>query len=156
MAALVCYALDGNGAFVEKGELKDGEPRVMGRRTADRDPLHTRIGDLQYHHFYITVPKGIRRITIDVTTPEGWKDVDLYLFADSAQKAFKSSASYKNLVLGSDKKLVIDNPKPGRLCISVQCATTVDTVETKYGDSYTGRTDVLNGVPYTIKAHLEK
>ena len=156
MAALVRYALDGNGAIVEKGELKNGQPRVMDRRTADRDPLHTRIGDLQYHHFYITVPKGTRKVTLEVTTPEGWKDVDLYLFADSGQKAFKSSAPYKNLVLGCDKKLVIEKPNPGRLYISVQCATTVDTVETKYGDSYTGRTDVLNGVPYTIKATWEK
>ena len=156
MAALVRYALDGNGTIVEKGELKNGQPRVMDRRTADRDPLHTRIGDLQYHHFYITVPKGTRKVTLEVTTPDGWKDVDLYLFADSGQKAFKRSAPYKNLVLGCEKKLVIENPKPGRLYISVQCATTVDTVETKYGDSYTGRTDVLNGVPYTIKATWEK
>ena len=156
MAALVRYAMDGNGAIVEKGELGNGVPRVMDRRTADRDPLHTRIGDLQYHHFYLTVPKGAKKVVIELTTPEGWKDVDLYLFASPGQKAFKSSAPHKNLVLGSDKKLIVENPKPGKLYISVQCATTVDTVETKYGDSYTGRTDVLNGVPYTIKATWEK
>lgn len=156
MTALVCYALDGNGEIVEKGELKDGEPRVMDRRTADRDPMNTRIGDLQYHHFYVNIPKGTKRVTVEVSTPEGWKDVDLYLFADPSRKAFKRSAPYKNVVLGSDKKLVIENPKPGKLAVSVQCATTVTTVETKYGDSYTGRTDVLNGVPYVISANLDK
>jgi len=94
-------------------------------------------------------------VTVEVSTPEGWKDVDLYLFADPSWKAFKRSAPYKNVVLGSDKKLVIENPKPGELAVSVQCATTVTTVETKYGDSYTGRTDVLNGVPYVISANFE-
>ena len=36
--------------------------------------------------------------------------------------------------------------------VAVFCATTVDTVETKWGTQYTGRLDVLNGVPYGITA----
>lgn len=155
MAALVRYALDGNAAPVIKGELKNGEERTMDRRTVDRDPLHTRIGDLQYHHFHVNIPKGTKRATVEVSTPEGWKDFDLYLFADSGKTAFRSSAPYKNVALGSDKTLVIAQPKAGKLYFSVQCATTVETRETKYGDEYTGRTDVLNGVPYTIKVNYE-
>ena len=156
MASLVRYAIDGNGETVVKGALKDGEPRVMDRTTADKLPAYTRIGDLQYHHFYIDVPKGTKRVTVELSTPEGWKDFDLYLFATPDKPAFKSNAAWKNVVLGSDKKLTVDNPKAGRLYISVQCATTVDTLESKYGDTYTGRTEVLNGVPYTIKACFEK
>ena len=155
MAALVRYALDGNPAPAVKGELKNGEERTMNRRTADNDPLHARIGDLQYHHFYIDVPKGTKKVTVEVATPEGWKNFDLYLFAAPGKPAFKHNATWKNIVLGSDKTLTVDNPKPGRLYVSVQCATTVDTVETKYGDSYTGRTEVLNGVPYTINVKYE-
>jgi hypothetical protein len=151
MAALVCYALDGNGETVCKGELKKGEARVMDRRTADKDPLYTRIGDRQYHHFFINVPKGTKTVTVDLSTPAGWKDFDLYLFADYGKQAFRSAAPYKNISLGSDKTLVIKDPKPGKLFISVFCATTVGTEETKYGERYTGRTDVLNGVPYTIR-----
>ena len=151
MAALVCYALDGNGETVCKGELKKGEARVMDRRTADKDPLYTRIGDRQYHHFFINVPKGTKTVTVDLSTPAGWKDFDLYLFVDCGKQAFRSAAPYKNISLGSDKTLVIKDPKPGKLFISVFCATTVDTEETKYGERYTGRTDVLNGVPYTIR-----
>ena len=156
MASLVRYAIDGNGDTPVKGALKDGEPRVMDRTTADKLPAYTRIGDLQYHHFYLDVPKGTKRVTVELSTPEGWKDFDLYLFAAPGKPAFKSNAAWKNVVLGSDKKLTVDNPKAGRLYISVQCATTVDTLESKYGDTYTGRTEVLNGVPYTIKACFEK
>lgn len=155
MAALVRYALDGNGVIVEKGELKDGEPRVMDRRTADQDPAFTRIGDRQYHHFFVNVPKGAKTLTIELSTPAGWKDFDLYLFADRDKQAYRSSAPYKNVVLGSDKTLVIKDPKPGKLFISVFCATTVDTEETKYGDRYVGRTEVLNGIPYTIRTEIE-
>ncbi|MBQ6300722.1 MAG: hypothetical protein IJK79_10180 [Bacteroidales bacterium] len=155
MAALVRYALDGNGVILEKGELKNGEPRVMDRRTADHEPAYTRIGDRQYHHFFVNVPKGAKTLTIELSTPAGWKDFDLYLFADRGKQAYRSSAPYKNVVLGSDKTLVIKDPKPGKLFISVFCATTVDTEETKYGDRYVGRTEVLNGIPYTIRTEIE-
>lgn len=43
-------------------------------------------------------------------------------------------------------------PRRGTLYLSVFCNTTVDTVETKWGTQYTGRLDVLNGVPYGITA----
>ena len=75
--------------------------------------------------------------------------------AISSPLAYRSSAPYKNVVLGSDKTLVVKDPKPGKVFISVFCATTVDTEETKYGDRYVGRTEVLNGIPYTITTRIE-
>ena len=49
------------------------------------------------------------------------------------------------------KVIEISKPKAGNWYISVFCNTTVNTEETTYGTRYTGRLDVLNGVPYIIK-----
>ena len=53
---------------------------------------------------------------------------------------------------GGEKKLVINNPKPGKWYVSVYCDTTVDTRQTDYGTQYSGCLEVLNGVPYSIQA----
>jgi hypothetical protein len=47
------------------------------------------------------------------------------------------------------------DPKPGKYYISVFCATTVTATTGKYGVEYSGRTDVLNGVPYTICVNFD-
>ena len=152
MSALIRYAADGNGKTKLKGVLKNGETRTMDRKTCEKDPAHTCIGDLQYHHFAVDVPKGVKEITVELNAPELWTDrFDMWLFADESDFAFKSNARYKDVAHGSEKKLTIPVTKAGRYYISVYCATTVDTVQTPYGDQYCGRIDVLNGVPYCIK-----
>ena len=152
MSAMIRYAIDGNGKTKLKGTLKNGETRKMTRQTHEEDPAFTRIGDRQYHHFAVDVPTGVKEITVELNAPEFWTDrFDMWLFADDADFAFKSNARYKNIAHGSEKKLTIPVNKAGRYFISVFCATTVDTVQTPYGDQYTGRTDVLNGVPYLLK-----
>ena len=47
-------------------------------------------------------------------------------------------------------------PKAGTMYISVFCDTTVDTVKSPNGTQYTGRVDVLNGVPYTIEVRCSE
>lgn len=156
MSAMVRYAIAGNGTPKIKSTLVSGEQWMMDRNTRDKDPLHTRIGDRQYHHFAVDVPKGARMIIVELENVKGYTDYDLFLYASSQSLAFADVAQYRNVASGVSKKMVIENPKDGRHYISVFCNTTVDAVETKYGTMYTGRIDVLNGVPYSIKATVVK
>lgn len=152
MAALLRYAMDGNGTPRLKGMLANGETRTMTRATDENDPDFTRIGDRQYHHFAVDVPKGVKEIQVELRAPDRWANrFDLWLFADGNDYAFRDNARWKDLRHGSEKSVTIPVEKPGRYYISVFCATTVDTVDTFYGVQYTGRTDVLNGVPYLLK-----
>ena len=152
MAALIRYAIDGNGLPRLKGVLANGVAREMIRTTGENDPDFTRIGDRQYHHFAVDVPRGVKEIRVELKAPDRLTDrYDLWLFADGQDFAFRDRARYKNVHHGTDKKFTIPVSGPGRYYISVFCATAPDTVDTFYGVQYTGRTDVLNGVPYSIK-----
>ena len=156
MCAMLRYAMDGNGEVRIKGSLADGEERLMTKTTSEADPDHTAIGDRQYHHFTVEVPKGAESVTVTLAPKKGWEDFDLYLFADSEGLAFSSNAERKDITPGASKQLVIPAPpKGGTVYVSVYCATTVDTIQTRYGTQYYGRTDVLNGVPYIIKAEIK-
>lgn len=155
-AAMLRYAMDGNGEPVLKAELESGVERVMSLYTHDGDPAHTRIGDKQYHHYCIKVPKKASYVQIDLRSIGGWKDYDLYLYASDSGMAFDTEATSYNIAMGVDKTMTVPAPKSGKLYISVYCDTTVDVVKTIYGEQYTGRTDVLNGVPYSIKATIIK
>jgi len=152
MSAMILYALDGVGAPVIKGELINGEERKMSCSTADANPNFTRIGDKQYHHFTVQVPSGVDSLKISLKSIPGWQDFDLYLLADNEQLAYKENAHFQDVTLGIDKVITIPHPQVGTLYVSVFCDTTVDAVQTKYGTQYSGRTDVLNGVPYILKA----
>lgn len=154
MASMFLYALEGNAEPTIKGELVPEQKREMKCRTKDKNPLYTRIGDKQYHHFTVTVPKKCEKLEILLGEYQGWQDFNIYLFASKKGFAFSDVAQYRNVHSGVAKKLVINHPKEGTYYISVFCATTVDTIETKYGTMYTGRVDVLNGVPYTISSNL--
>ena len=156
MAAMVRYAMDGNGTPTIKGELKPGEIREMVKGTADNDPAYTAIGDRQYHHFIVNIPKGTRRAKITLQGIEGKDNFDLSLLAKAGDYAFHANTHLQDVSLGCNKTLVIENPKAGKWFISVFCDTTVETNYGKYGTEYTGRRDVLNGVPYTLNAVLER
>lgn len=154
MSAMLRYALDGNGTVRLKGTLEKGVAREMIRTTGDNDPAFTRIGDRQYHHFAVDVPKGVKEITVTLASPDKWAGrFDLWLFADGQDYAFRENARYKDIRHGTDKHFTIPVKKAGRYYISVYCATTVDAGETFYGVQYSGRTDVLNGVPYQLKVN---
>ena len=152
MAAMVRYALAGNGEPVLKAVLQPGEARVMNDRTR---PEYAPVGDRQYHHFRIDVPKGVGKMTIDLSGFAKAADFDLHLFACRDGFAYRENAAWGHVGAKVDKFLVIDNPKAGSYYISVFCATTVTATMGKYGVEYSGRTDVLNGVPYSIQVKFE-
>ena len=156
MAAMMLYAMDGNGCNKIKGELIPGEVREMKKSTADSDPLFTKIGDRQYHHFTVEIPKKTKEAVIVLQGYEGADNFDLTLAACNNELAFHNKTSMKNVSLGCNKTLVLKNPKAGKWYISVFCETTVTAGNGDKGVIYTGRTDVLNGVPYKIKVEIQK
>lgn len=141
-SAMIRYAMDGNGKPSVKKVLNANDTLFMTK--------NNRIGDRQFHHFVVNVPKGTKELTINLGSIKGWGDFDLYLFANSGDFAWNDNSQYKNVANGIAKEIRISNPKAGKLYISVFCATTVEAVPGRNGFVYTGRTDVLNGVPYTI------
>lgn len=155
-SAMVLYAMEGNAPARVKGALNFGEERRMVKGTKDADPAFTKIGDKQYHHFSVDVPKGTDEIRVSLRSVNGFSNYDMYLFVSDDGMAFKENARWQNITFGVDKEIVIKNPKAGKYYISVFCDTTVDTVETAYGTQYTGRVDVLNGVPYIVGVNLPR
>lgn len=155
MASMLLYAMDGNGLPTVKGELVPGQVRQMCKGTKDNDPAFTVVGDRQYHHFTVEIPAGTKRAEISLGGYEGKEDFDLTLLANCGDFAFHKSSDAMNLSKGVSKTLVLDNPTPGKWYISVFCETTVNSKMGRYGTEYYGRTDVLNGVPYSLKVELK-
>ena len=156
MAAMMQYAMDGNGIEKIKGELIPGELREMNKSTADSDPLYTKIGDLQYHHFKVNVPANAKKLIISLKGYDNKEDFDLSLCAKEGEFAFHHNTDIKNVSLGCNKDLVIDAPKAGDWYISVRCENTVETRKGQYGTEYVTGKEVLNGVPYKIKVECQK
>ena len=155
MSAMMLYAMDGNAAPTTKGALKVGEVREMNKRTEDNDPAYTRIGDRQYHHFEIEVPRKCKRAIIKIDGYEGEKRFDLSLCAKRGELAFHDNTTLKSVSRGVKKSLTIENPKSGKWFVSVFCETTITPAIGKYGTYYRGRIAVLNGVPYKISVEYE-
>lgn len=155
MAAMIRYAIDGNGVPAVKGILTPEDTVYMNKGTEDNDPSHTCIGDRQYHHFKIDVPEHTKKMTVSLDGYEGKDNFDLSLLANYGSPAFHNSSVIKNVSLGCSKKLTIDNPSGGIWFVSVFCETTVCSRTGEYGTEYFGRTDVLNGVPYKISIAFE-
>lgn len=147
MAALVRYAFDGVGAARVKGELRNGEARVMDKTTEDADPEHTCIGDLQCHHLVFALPKGARDVSIRL---EALKPFNLSLRLANGTFAFKQDAQYSVENADGVKTLTFDSLPEGLWYIGVQCEDTVECTFGEHGFQYSGRTEVLNGVPYNI------
>lgn len=147
MASMLLYARDGLGDPVIKGELERKKKREMYKSTADNDPAHTMIGDKQYHHFKINIPRGASNIRIEL---EGAKGYDLFLYLNKDDFAFKRKAEYKDISEGPEKTMMFDLLDHGTWYLAVECDTSVETEKTDYGVRYTGKTEVLNGVPYSL------
>jgi len=148
-SSFLLYAIDGNAKPSIKGVLKNGEKRVMDKQTKDNDPAYTRIGDKQYHHFLVNIPEGAKNIKVKLTSKD-YNYIDFNLAMNKDEIAFVKSATYKNVALGAEKALEFDTLPAGKWYVSVECATTVETVPTDYGVAYKGKLEVLNGIPYTI------
>lgn len=155
MAAMMLYAMDGNGIEKIKGELIPGELREMTKSTADSDPLYTKIGDLQYHHFKVNVPANAKKMVISLKGYDKEEDFDLSLCAKAGEFAFHHNTDIKEISQGCLKDLMISAPQAGDWYISVRCDNTVETRDGQYGTEYVKGKEVLNGVPYCIKVELE-
>ncbi len=147
MAALIQYGLDGNGKPMIKASLENGKKRNMFKSTSDNNPDSTMIGDKQYHHFKVDIPKNAKNIVISL---DGDNAYDLFLFLKKDDFAFKAEADFKDMSVGAEKEFRFETLQAGTWYIGVECNTTVQTVETEWGYAYTGKTGVLNGVPYSI------
>lgn len=155
MSAMMLYAMDGNPQPKVKGVLNNGEVREMNKRTEDNDPAYTRIGDRQYHHFEIEIPRNCKKAVVQLDGYEGEKNFDLSLCAKRGELAFHDNTLLKSVAKGCKKSLTIENPKAGKWFVSVFCETTVTANTGKYGTYYRGRVSVLNGVPYKISVKYE-
>ena len=155
MAAMMQYAMDGNGIEKIKGELVPGELREMKKSTADSDPLYTKIGDLQYHHFKVNVPANAKRLVISLKGYDKKDGFDLSLCAKAGEFAYHHNTDIKDVSQGCVKDLIIDVPQAGEWYISVRCENTVETRNGRYGTEYVKGREVLNGVPYSIKVEFE-
>ncbi|MBR2859736.1 MAG: hypothetical protein IKB90_06580 [Alistipes sp.] len=155
MSAMMLYAMDGNPAPQIKGVLREGEVREMNKRTEDNDPAYTCIGDRQYHHFEIDVPRKCKRVIVKLDGYKGEKRYDLTLCAKRGELAFHDNTLLKSVARGFKKSLTIEKPKAGKWYVSVLCETAVTPLVGKYGTYYRGRIGVLNGVPYKISVEYE-
>lgn len=150
MAAMILYAMEANPQPKLKAELQIGSTRSMTCKTEDNSPDFTRIGDKQYHHFTISVPKKCQSITITLNGYKGEDNFDLVLCAQYGSHAFVNNSQFVANNPGCYKEITITNPKAGKWFVSVLCTTTVTAISNKYGTEYIKNTNVLNGVPYSI------
>ena len=151
-AAMMLYAMDGVGVTTLKGYLKNGEERVMNKKSTDKKPDYTCIGDLQTHHFAAYIPSDAKNIRVELKSSS---DCDLSLMMSQDSFAFADVAEYRSAVPGANQKLSFPSIREGLWFIAVQCLTTVTVTETDYGQAYSGKTEVLNGVPYKIMISWE-
>ncbi len=149
IAAVFQYAVDGGAPPGTKGPLANGEKRVMNKTTKDNDPVNTKIGDKQYHHFTIDLAGGATNLVI---TLDGDDTYDLNLYAKKDTFAFAGPADFADTSEGADKSIFVDTADPGTWYIGVECATTVESDAISWGYKYSGLIEVLNGVEYSMQA----
>ena len=151
-AAMLQYATDGVGYTSYKGILSNGEPWDMDKSSTDNDPEHTMIGDLQYHHFVVYIPDEAYDVTFTLSSTA---DCDLQLSLCSNTYAYDNVANYISNAPGANQRLHFDYLNKGLWYVAVRCLTTVTSTDIPFGQEYSGRTDVLNGMPYTIHVTWE-
>ncbi len=152
MAAIVRYAIDGQGIAKAKGVLHNGEVRLMTKSTTDNDPAYTKVGDKQCHHFVFALPSGARNVKVRLESLEGF---NLSLMLAEGTFDFKEDAKYKLENNDSVKELTFDTLPKGTWYVGVQCEDTPEVSEGDYGNFYSGNTAVLNGAPYSISVTWE-
>lgn len=150
MESMLQYAADGVGLTKIKGVLRNGKTRKMNVRTDEGPVDYSVIGDRQYHHFVVYIPKGAKDITLNV---ESEVDCDLQLLVSDSTYAYADVATLASSGMGSEQVVHFQRMAAGLWYVSVTCHTTVSIANTVRGQQYGGRTDVLDGVPYTISVN---
>ncbi|MFT4690846.1 MAG: cyanophycinase [Limisphaerales bacterium] len=143
------YALEGVGTPQSKGRLKNGVVRKMNQQTSDNDPAHTRIGDLQYHHFDFQIENEATDIELEL---QGQRGFEFAIYLNEGEPAFRSNADHANVAAGNSKRLQAQ-VTPGHWFVSVECTTRIEAEldVTRGFFNYLGNTAVLNGASYEIK-----
>lgn len=157
MCDMINYSLEGNGAATLKATLELGELRRMDAESSDNNPKFAKIGDRQYHHFKIVLSEPVKnfRLTLD-SEYDAKSGIDLYLAMRKGGAAWISDADYVLCNKGGQKSMTIKSLPAGTWYIGVFCATTVSATKkspTSYLKfySYSGRTETLDGIAYTLK-----
>lgn len=146
-AAMLRYAADGVGETTIKGLLRNGEVREMDKTTGEKNAAYTRIGDMQYHHFAVYIPKDAKNIKFTVSSEI---DCDLQLCLHSTTFAYSDIAEYKSKEKGHYQELLFDGMSEGLWYVSIRCLTTVESTDFPLGQVYSGKLEVLNGIPYSV------
>ncbi len=148
------YAMDGNGDVSVKGDLQLGKTRTMDKTTEDNYAAFTRIGDKQYHHFRFTTAEDIPDFNIVLSSDyNADSGINLWLTLRKDDFAWLYDADYTLCQKGGQKVLRLKNLPAGTWYIGVYCATTVTATPTAalpYYFEYSGKTEVLDGIPYDI------
>lgn len=150
MESLLQYAADGVGLTKIKGVLRNGKTRKMNVRTGEGPVDYSVIGDRQYHHYVVYIPQGAKDITLKV---ESEVDCDLQLLVSDSTYAYDGNTAIVSASHGSNQILHFTEMAAGLWYVAVRCQTTVSIINTARGQQYGGRTDVLDGVPYTISVN---
>ena len=155
-ASMLDYAIAGNGtAEVKAGDLEMGQVRSMSKTYSAGDPPHACIGDRQYHHFKFTTTKDIQNFVLTLNSKyDSASGIDLYLGLKKGSMAWLSDSDYVLCNKGGKKTFTIKNLPAGTWYVCVFCATSVTA--TPYANqnlryfTYSGKTEVLNGIDYSI------
>ncbi len=151
ISASMLLIADGLGIPDIKHTLESGQTITMDKETADNDPLYTKIGDKQYHHFLLDCEEA-ENVKIEVIGEDGF---DFHLFAAKDTFAFRQGALYADSASGNSKTLMIPRLEKGTWHVGVKLNTTVTTTSGSIFPTYGGKLEVLNGIAYTIKADWE-
>jgi len=157
MSNMMEYALQGSGSATLKATLEFGTVREMNALWSDGTPLFARIGDRQYHHFKFETTEVLDELILTLGSQyDAASGIDLYLALRKGGPAWLSDADYVLCNKGGNKEFRIENLPDGTWYVSVYCATTVTstkTIATSYRKffKYSGKTETLDGIAYTIK-----
>lgn len=157
--AEIKYALAGNGSPTVKAQLTPGQTYSVNKSTSDNDPAHTKIGDLQYHHFMFETTADTPEATITLDSAFGKSSgIDLYLGLRKGDFAWMSDADYVLTNKGGQKVLNIKNLPAGKWYVSVYCATAIESEPANYSATYyfkySGHTELMEGAAYSLKVDL--
>ena len=153
-AAMILYSMEGNGERTLKGRLNNGKTWWCDKTSGEKDPLHTMIGDRQYHHFVLDLPNDATDVSLLLEGRDGY---DFSLCMNPNGYAWRGDAPYVLATAGSTKRLSFDFLPAGRYYVSVMLNNGVTATEyiengTAYCYTYSGDTDTLNGIDYAITA----
>lgn len=148
-ASMFRYAWDGVGKAFVKDVLRSG----------DLIPVTPGIGDLQCHHYVLCPAADVEKLSIKV---EYSGDYDMQIFLKRDSFAFPDADPDYSVQSSSDGECILTTGplEKGLWYVTIRCATTVEAKEIVtipssglgHWFAYSGRTDVLNGVPYSIMA----